>query len=187
MAYFAPAKWADASSHPDKCLMLPTVTLAMVDRIYGRQLSVNIVVNNIVGIFTITRPREPLYKEAIDLTARQFVGKFGAELSVFGTLLFFADYLTDYKSTYGQFDLPDLLRQCKKSFLPRWRERLGRKEQRAKADDGCKEVGKAALFRYLRREYVDRGLDVRTSPLVRHGILSEKEVQQIETGDELPL
>ena len=187
LVYFAPSNWPAAVANPSKCLAFPSVTLAMIDRIYREGLSYNIVVNNIVGIFTITRPREPLYKEAIELTAKQFVGKFGAELSVFGMFLFFADYLTEYKSSYGQFDLTDLLRQCKKAFLPQWRARLGRQERQAKSDEGCKEVGKPALFRYLRREYIDRGIDVRTAPLVAYGLLSEAEIQQIESGEELPL
>ena len=66
LAYFAPSNWPAAIANPSKCLAFPSVTLAMIDRIYREGLSYNIVVNNIVGIFTITRPREPLYKEAIE-------------------------------------------------------------------------------------------------------------------------
>ena len=187
MAFFAPMKWAAASANPSKCMMLPSVTLAMVDRIYGKELSFSIVVNNIVGLFTVTKPREPHYKEAIEQTARMFVGKFGQQLSIFGMLLFFADYLTEYRSSYGQFDLPDILRSCGKSFLPKWLERIGRKEAQANMHEGFVETGKPALYRYLRREYVSKGIDMRTSPIVMHGNYSEKELKFIESGEELPL
>ena len=187
VAYFAPAKWAAASTNPSRCTMLPSVTLAMVNWIYGKEVVKSIVVNNIVGLFTIAKPREPLYTEAIELTARLFVGKFGTQLSIFGMLLFFADYLTEYKSSYGQFDLPDVLRSCGKAFLPRWRNRLGRQEQRENSKEGFEEVGKAALYRYLRREYVSKGKDIRKAPVVALGCLSEKELKFIESNEELPL
>ena len=167
--------------------MLPSVTLAMVNWIYGKEVVKSIVVNNIVGLFNIAKPREPLYTEAIELTARLFVGKFGTQLSIFGMLLFFADYLTEYKSSYGQFDLPDVLRSCGKTFLPRWRNRLGRQEQRENSKEGFEEVGKAALYRYLRREYVSKGEDIRKAPVVALGCLSEKELKFIESNEELPL
>ena len=185
MAYFSPAKWAAATSNPSKCMMLPSVTLAMVDRIYDKTVAFHVVVNNIIGLYTVTRPREPHYKDAIELTARLFVGKYGTQLSIFGMLLFFADYLTEYKSSFGQFDLPDVLRTCGKTFLPKWLERLGRKERQTNRKEGFEEVGKAALYRYLRREYVGKGIDIRTSPIVIHGCLTEKELKFIESGEEM--
>lgn len=186
LAFFAPVKWADATANPTKCLMLPSVTLAMLDKIYGKELAFSVVVNNIVGLFTMGRPREAVLKEPVELTARLFIGKFGNQLSMFGMLLFFADYLTEYKSSFGQFDLPDVLRTCAKTFMPRWNARLGaaNKQADAKTKEGCKEVGKPALYRYLRREYVERGIDVRTSPLVIYGCLTEKELKFIESGEE---
>ena len=102
-------------------------------------------------------------------------------------LLFFADYLTEYRSSYGQFDLPDILRSCGKSFLPKWLERIGRKEAQANMHEGFVETGRPALYRYLRREYVSKGIDMRTSPIIMHGIFSEKELKFIESGEELPL
>ncbi len=186
--YFAPVKWQKAITNSDKCLVLPTVTLSVVDKIYREGLSVSIVVNNIVGLYTVTRPHEPFYKEAIEQTARLFVGKYGSQLSIFGMLLFFAEYLTEYKSTYGQFDLTDVLRQCGKAFLPKWCSRLGRHENQQSSNSGeiTKEVGRPALFRYLINEYVSRGIDVRTSPLVQKGILSEADIKLVERGEVLP-
>ena len=61
------------------------------------------------------RPRDPLCVQAIELTAKMFVGKYGSELSVYGMQYFFATYLTDIKSSFSQFDLTDVLRQCGKA------------------------------------------------------------------------
>lgn len=168
--------------------MLPSVTLAMVDQLYREGLAVTVVVNNIVGLFAVSRPREPLYREAIQQTARLFVGKYGSQLSMFAMLLFFADYLTDYKSSYGQFDLPDVLRQCGKVFLPSWRSRYDRQQrQRSPFDDiSAHEVGKPALLSYLRRAYIDRGLDFHQAPVVKLGFLTPSEITMLENGDVLP-
>ena len=53
--------------------------------------------------------------------------------------------------------------------------------------EGFVETGRPALYRYLRREYVSKGIDMRTSPIIMHGIFSEKELKFIESGEELPL
>jgi hypothetical protein len=188
IAYFSPSRWPEAAANPQKSVMLPSVTLAMVDQLYREGLAVTVVVNNIVGLFAVSRPREPLYREAIQQTARLFVGKYGSQLSMFAMLLFFADYLTDYKGSYGQFDLPDVLRQCGKSFLPTWRSRYDRQQrQRSPLDDiRAREVGKPALLSYLRRAYIDRGLDFHEAPVVKLGFLTPSEITMLENGDVLP-
>ena len=100
----------------------------------------------------------------------------------------FAKYLTDYKSSYGQFDLVDVLRQCGKQFVPKWRDRLGRlRERENKLSEGFCEVGIAALYTYLRREYVAKGIDIRTSPVVLLSSLTEKDLKFIESGEPLLL
>ena len=82
----------------------------------------------------------------------------------------------------------DVLRQCSKSFLPKWRQRLGQmKQKEARQMEGFKETGKAALYTYLQREYVAKGIDIRTSPLVQHLSLSEKELKFIESCEPLLL
>lgn len=164
------------------------MTLNLLDRTYSEGLADRLVENNIRGLYSLARPTEPINDMAVRQAAGLFVGKFGAELSAFGTLLYFAEYLTDHKNSYGQFDLIDVLRQCSKSFLPQWRRRLGQQKQEAtREDDGCKETGKAALYTYLRRKYVAKGIDLRTSTLVRLLSLSEEELKFIESGEPLPL
>ena len=167
-AYFVPARWGDFLKIPKRCTEFPEVSLGMLDKIYRDGLAVSIVKNNLVGLFSVTRPRDPLCVQAIELTAQLFVGKYGAELSVYGMLHFFATYLTDYKGSYGQFDLTDVLRQCGKAYLPRWRTKIARAE-REKAEpaqtSGKRLTGLPALVAYLQCEYVDKGIDIRTSPL----------------------
>ena len=173
-AYFAPARWGDFLSLPKRSTEFPEVTLGMLDKIYRDGLAVSIVKTNLVGLFSVTRPRDPICVQTIELTAQLFVGKYGAELSVYGMLHFFATYLTDSKSSYGQFDLTDVLRQCGKTYLPGWRARIARAErvaEEAPRTPGKRLTGLPALVASLQREYVDKGIDMRTSPLFNAEIL----------------
>lgn len=188
LAYFAPAKWAAAIANADKCTCYSYMTLKLLDCTYSEGLSNRLVENNIRGIYSLARPTEPIMDSVVKRVAELFVAKYGTELSVFGTLLYFAQYITDHKSSYGQFDLIDVLRQCAKSFLPKWRQRIGKvKERDTTQEEGCKERGTAALYTYLRQEYVAKGIDIRTSPVVKLFKLTEKELQFIESGEPLQL
>ena len=188
LIYFSPAKWKAAVINANKCTCYSYMTLRMLDRTYSDGLADRLVENNMRGIYSLTRPTEPINDNAVRQAAGLFVAKFGAELSVFGALLYFAQYLTDHKNSYGQFDLMDVLKQCNKSFLPKWMQRLGQiKQKETRQEEGCKETGKAALYTYLCREYVAKGIDIRTSPLVQHLSLSENELQFIESCEPLPL
>ena len=188
LIYFSPAKWKAAIANANKCTCCSYMTLSMLNSTYSDGLAERLVENNMRGIYSMARPIDSINDNAVRQATGLFVGKFGAELSVFGALLYFAQYLTDHKNSYGQFDLMDVLRQCNKSFLPKWRQRLGQlKLKEARHMEGFKETGKAALYTYLQREYVEKGIDIRTSPLVQHLSLSEIELKIIESSEPLPL
>lgn len=137
---------------------------------------------NLAGIFSMANVRESMRDDVVRLTAEMMVAKMGAELSVFGLMHYFASYLTDYKDSFGKFDLQDVLRQCNKAYLPWWRSRVGRMEDAARQEaTETEQTGKDALYSYLRREYIQKGRNVRESPLYGHG-LGEKEASALEAG-----
>lgn len=187
LVYFAPAKWAAALANVDKTTAFPEMTLKMLDESYTEGLAARVVDNNIRGLYTLGRPHEPIVDDAVAQTAEIFVSKYGTDLSIFGMLLYFAQYLTDYKSTYGQFDLIDVLRQCGKSFLPEWHKRLAKNERKEHKIELCRETGRDALYSYLRRMYVAKGIDLRTSPIVELGSFTDEELSFIESCEPLPL
>ena len=169
VTYFVPGRWDDFLDNPKRSMEFPSVTLRTLDMLYRDGLAVSLVKNNLVGIFTVTRPRDPLCVQTIELTAKMFVAKYRAELSVYGMQHFFATYLTDIKSSFSQFDLTDVLRQCGKAYMPKWRERVARVGRTQEAEGHQKQeknlTGMPALVAYFKREYVDKGIDIRTSPL----------------------
>ena len=193
LGFFSPTKWSASLKHSDKSLLCPAVTLNLVDTMYHEPIAEQIVYNNLVGLFSIAKPNEPINQQSCRLAASMFVARLGQELCLFGMLHYFASYLTDYKTTYSQLDLQDVMRQCAKAYLPRWRDRLGAAERKAEpaepekpAEEG-KITGQAALFQYLRDEYVANGWDLHLTVFYRTGRLTEDDIAYIESGEPLLL
>ena len=185
IAFFAPAKWAAALENKGKCLDFSMVTLSILRYFYSNDIAVQIVKNNLVGLYTVARPHEFINEQALNLTAGLFVGKCGRELSVFGMLYYFASYLTTYRNSYTSFDLQDVLRQCDQKFLPQWRSSVQRNMRNKQEHEKAEETDRAALYNYLRREYVAKGRDVRESNIYWAGVLEEDEIPLIESMEPL--
>lgn len=180
-AFFAPAKWAACLKKADNCLLMPEVTLSMVDDIYGSEdWAKQVVYNNLIGIYQLAEPKTNIDESAVDMTAGLLVARYGNDLSIFALLYYFASYLTEYKDSYGRFDLQDVLRQLGRNFIPWWRGRIARMEQEKKKDDqdDDKPRGKEALIGYLRREYIQKGKSIRESACIRY--LTEDEIKALE-------
>ena len=184
--FFSPAKWEDALTNKDACLEYSMVTLQIIRLYYGEGIAKQIVKNNLIGLYTVAKPYEFVNEKALNLAAGLFLGKFATELSVFGTLYYFASYLTNYRNSYSAFDLQDVLRQCDMKFMPHWRECIHRKNDASKVEFKAVETGRAALFTYLRREYVAKGRDVRESALYEYGALAKEDVPLVESMEPLP-
>lgn len=185
IAYFSPANWQNVLNHVEKSLLYPHVTLRLLEEYYISGTAKAIVCNNLIGILSISKPTEGFNREAIERAAELFVGKYGTDITPYGVLHYFANYLMEYKNTYSQFDLQDLLRQCGKSFLPRWQARLCQTQQPA-LETSCKETGLPAMYHYLRKEYLARGKDIRESAIYKYGTLTDEQLEFIMSGEEIP-
>ena len=185
VAYFSPANWQTVLNHKENSLLYPYVTLQLLEEYYMTGTAKSIVCNNLIGILSFSRPTESFNRDAIERAAELFVGKYGTDITPYGVLEYFANYMMEYKSSYAQFDLQDVLRQCGKAFLPRWQKRLCQRIDTTE-ELPCKEVGIPALYHYLRREYVAQGKDIRQSTVYKAGIITEKQLAFIESGEEIP-
>lgn len=175
ISFFSPSKWEDCLQTESRSLLLPDITLRHLDTIYREGTAKLIVKENLRGIFHIAAPREPINEDALDMSAGLIVAKFGGRVSAFAALYFFADYLTEYRSSYGRFDLQDVMRQMGKEFIPWWNERRDRGERKRPEQDE-KVTGVMARDNYLIREYVMKGRSVRESNI--H--LTEEEITRLD-------
>ena len=175
--YFSPTHWQHILDKRTSCHVYPTVTLAIVRDYYGLSIMKSIVRNNLVALYMLTRSHEPVNEETMEMAADLFIGKYGAQLSMFGMLLYFAEYMVEYKSSYANFDFSDLLRQCGRVFLPRWLAREHDSRQTTQKSASAPLTGHAAMLAYLRREYIAQGKDPRTSYLYFFHLVSDEEIE----------
>ena len=92
------------------------------------------------GIYSLTTSRESYNQQASDMAADIFIAKYGHECKLYAMMLYFGNYLTEYKASYAQYDVQDILRQFGK-FLPRWRQRLAENEQPQQVKEAAQPVG----------------------------------------------
>ena len=115
---FKPDNWARFLADEAKCLTAPSVTLSSILQQYGRDIVIQLVRNQFVGLFNLTSAREYNVK-GVGMAADLFVATYGHQLTPYGLMLYFAKYPTAYKESYREFDSQDVLRQCPK-FLTWW-------------------------------------------------------------------
>ena len=127
----------------------------MVDALYDKEGTIQRIVRGMfTGIYSLTTSREPLNEQASDMAADLFVAKYGNECTLYAMMLYFGNYLTEYKACYCQYDVQDILRQFGK-FLPRWRQRLAENEQPQQVKEAAQPAGVEGLKMMLRNRLYD--------------------------------
>lgn len=140
-------------AHTEDVFSKPSVTLRQLDMIHGAGTAARLVANQITGICSSTNSRDVLRQDALTQNSEMFVAKYGHECTLNAMMLYFANYPLEYKSSYGQFDIVDILQQFGKKFLPWWRMRQQPVKPREQQTGG-RPVGRDALLRYLADEFL---------------------------------
>lgn len=149
---YAPKNWAYVVAHTEDVFAKPSVTLRQLDMIHGAGTAARLVANQITGIYSSTNSRDVLRQDALTQNSEMFVAKYGHECTLNAMMLYFANYPLEYKSSYGQFDIVDILQQFGKKFLPWWRMR--QQPERPKEQQSSGAVGRDGLLRYLADEFL---------------------------------
>lgn len=147
---YSPRNWPYVVSRAEEVFGRPDVTLKQLDMVYGAGTAARLVANQITGIYSSTNTRDVLRQDALTQNSEMFVAKFGHECTLNGMMLYFANYPLEYKSSYNQFDMVDILQQFGKKFLPWWRQRLQPSTDEKK--DSGRPVGTDGLLRYIADE-----------------------------------
>ena len=115
----------------------------------------------------------------IDMAADIFIAKYGHECTLYAMMVYFGNYMTEYKQSYAQFDIQDILQQFGKKFLPWWRQRL--EPERPKTETTAKLTGMDALYRMLADRLLDGQTldDIRQCSLFRWGFVKEEDLPKI--------
>lgn len=178
--FFAPTMWGYAIAHTKECLTYPCITLRQVDEIYHcGGVAQNIVRNQLVGLYQMTTAKEQYNSNAANIAADLFIAKYGHECTLYDIMLYFGNYITEYKSSFAQFDMQDILLQYNKKFLPWKRMCIGQQQDEVPKLENNVAKGKDGLEAWLRKSISD-GEDVRKGGLYSMGIVTEADVQRIE-------
>lgn len=177
---FAPGSWGKAQKKKNDLAVKPCITLNMLEDIYGEpDAAKTVVLNNFVGVYSMGMNREIMNRQTADTAADLFVARYGKECTMYALMIYFSGYLMDYKGTYANYDVQDILGQFSKKFIPWWRQRqgMGNKPVQEKPREGPK--GVEGLKDYLKLKLA-RGEDLRSGGLWDNGFVTEAMVQEIE-------
>ena len=151
LRFFSPARWGYCLAHAQECATRPCITLAQVDALYGKDgTALRILRNMFTGIYSLTTSRESYNQQASDMAADLFIAKYGHECTLYSMMLYFGNYLMEYKASYCQYDVQDILMQFGKKFSARWRQRLAENDQPQQVKEAAQPVGVEGLKMMLR-------------------------------------
>ena len=126
---FSPSNWGMFLREQERCTNAPNVTLAKLSEYYDTSTSTQLVVNQYRGIFDLASANE--YNEkGVRMAADLFLCSYEHELTPYSLMLYFGRYSSLYKSSYRDFDLQDILLQCRKKFLPWWNQMKAQQAER---------------------------------------------------------
>ena len=136
-SFFCPGRWEYAIKHTNECLSYPCITLNQVDGLYNvLGAATNIVKGHIVGIFGLSTAREQINEQAANLAAEMFCAKYGGYCTLYDTMLYFANYLLEFKQSFSAFDIQDILQQFSRKYLPWKRSRVQPEEETVTKEKG---------------------------------------------------
>lgn len=177
---FSPSRWGYWVSRTKECLTNPCITLEMVDVLYNtKNVAKTIVENQFVGLYRMSTAREQYNTSQVSLAADLFLSKYGKTCSLYELMIYFANYLIEFKGSFAQFDVQDILQQYKKKFIP-WRaNRLNAHVIPKKESEANKVRGIQAKHAYL-KECVKEGKDLRTGGLYMLGLVTDSEIESVK-------
>ena len=178
-AAFCPSNWIRCLTHLNECLTYPCITLAEVDSVYNAEgLAQSLVELQITAIFRMSVFKTEMGYSSVNEAATNFVANHGNECTLYAMMIYFGKYLSEFKSTFKDFDIADILRQFNVKFLPWWRSLLSHTEPEKPAQTG-RPTGIEGLRQYLRNS-IREGYDLRQGGLYAMKVITDKDIRQAE-------
>ena len=151
LRFFSPAKWGYCLTHATECANHPCIALSQVDAVYNSPgTAQDIVKGMFIGVYSMTNAREPLNEQSSQIAAELFLAMYGQQCSLYQMMLYFGGYIVEYKASYAQYDVQDILMQFGRKFLPRWRQSLAENDQPLQVKEAAQPVGVEGLKVMLR-------------------------------------
>lgn len=174
--------WSYFMQHQDQCFEAPEMMLGDIDEYYGTGVALELIRNQMVGVYTISTAKTMYDSNAMNIAADLFISKYGKQCCMYALMLYFGNYLTEYKSSYGQFDMQDILQMFSKKFLPWWRNKVVPYEvpkEKEEKNDSELEGQEAKIWMIAQRIKNGQTVeDVKRCNLYKYGMLTDGEIEQ---------
>lgn len=155
----------------------------MIDTVYHVDgLAKQIVRNQIAGIYSLCTARDQYNTQGVDMASDLFLAKYGKQCTLYAMMLYFGNYLVEYKSSYAQFDMQDILQQFGKKFLPWWNSQQKSPSEFIEQKQTESLVGTQAMHRMFADRLINGATldDIRNSNLFKLGYCKEEDLAQIQ-------
>ena len=142
-----------------------------------------IVRNQFVGVYSMCTAKDPYNTNSLEIAADLFIAKYGKQCTMYAMMMYFGNYITEYKSSFAQFDMQDILQQFGKKFLPWWnsqQEDPSQYKEQNQLESGL--TGRYALVQLLasRLQNGETLDDLRNSNLFKLGFCKEEDLAEIQ-------
>lgn len=179
---FSPPNWGVMLGNVDKCIKAPYVTFKQLDKMYdfAGSLSQKLIQEQLIGIYSITAAKEAANYNSMNLVSSLFCAKYGNICTPFTMMLYFGNYITEYKSSYSQFDAQDIIQQYNRKFLPWYQKAVSEHDNNEDKPQQTGIVGKEALVEYLSKILRNGGTinDLKETNLYKMGMCDDKDIEQ---------
>lgn len=138
-------------------LSKPCIRLGELGQAYERpELAEQLVKQHIRTVYGMSGSRYQPDEQVVGMTAGRFVAKYGRTCTLYDMMVFFANFGSDFRTTWSTFDFNDIVKGFKEKFVPWASTRRGYESpQPTTAATDAGSTGKRALREYVHDE-VDR-------------------------------
>lgn len=113
MQHFSPAMWADALQNPQKWAQEQTISLRHINTAYDTEnFAEKVVLAHFVQLYRLSGSRDTFDTPTATQAAALFCAKY-ASAPISAVVVYFGEYISDWKKSLSAFDPSDIIRQFK--------------------------------------------------------------------------
>lgn len=103
----------------ERYLSKPCIRLGELEKAYGRpELAEQIVRQHVRTVYGMSGSRYQPDEQMVSLTAGRFVAKYGRTCTLYDMMVFFANFGSDFRTTWSTFDYNDIIKGYKEKYEP---------------------------------------------------------------------
>lgn len=138
----------------ERYLSKPCARLEELAKIYNdSQLAEKIVIKHIRTVQGLSGARFQPDEQWLSMTAGRFVAKYGSTCTLYDMMVYFANFGSDFRTTWSTFDYNDIIKGFKEKFEPWAANKRGYEPQQPSAQTFYSgNTGKLALREYIHSE-----------------------------------